>query len=185
MWQCPNCNEQLEPQFESCWKCGTRPDGEREPEFVISEPVRAEDQAEVQTAVPTRLELPAVSYFAIPVYVLVLLAGSIWHSAFRTDTFDGVGSISAFEIVVLVAFAGILGIPIALLWMKSLFQSVRNGSSRSYFAEVAWLLSVFRLPDSIRRKHRWFVPVYVGALYGFCTIVPVLTVADIILQVSR
>ena len=22
-WQCPNCNETLEPQFSECWKCGT------------------------------------------------------------------------------------------------------------------------------------------------------------------
>ncbi|MGH8273382.1 MAG: DUF2007 domain-containing protein [Gammaproteobacteria bacterium] len=26
-WQCPRCGEQLEPQFEICWRCGTeRPD---------------------------------------------------------------------------------------------------------------------------------------------------------------
>jgi hypothetical protein len=23
MWQCQNCGETLEEQFESCWKCGT------------------------------------------------------------------------------------------------------------------------------------------------------------------
>jgi len=23
LWTCPNCNEQLEPQFARCWKCGT------------------------------------------------------------------------------------------------------------------------------------------------------------------
>ena len=22
-WQCPKCGEQLEPQFKSCWKCGS------------------------------------------------------------------------------------------------------------------------------------------------------------------
>jgi hypothetical protein len=21
-WKCPKCGEELEPQFESCWKCG-------------------------------------------------------------------------------------------------------------------------------------------------------------------
>jgi hypothetical protein len=21
-WRCPKCNEQIEPQFETCWKCG-------------------------------------------------------------------------------------------------------------------------------------------------------------------
>ena len=23
MWTCPKCGEKLEPQFSSCWKCGT------------------------------------------------------------------------------------------------------------------------------------------------------------------
>jgi hypothetical protein len=23
LWNCPNCGEQLDPQFSSCWKCGT------------------------------------------------------------------------------------------------------------------------------------------------------------------
>ncbi len=23
-WTCPNCGEKLEPQFTSCWKCGTK-----------------------------------------------------------------------------------------------------------------------------------------------------------------
>ena len=39
-WKCPTCGETSEPQFSSCWKCGTarpgdpltRDDGDREPE---------------------------------------------------------------------------------------------------------------------------------------------------------
>ena len=27
-WTCPNCHEELEPQFSSCWKCGTRKSSE-------------------------------------------------------------------------------------------------------------------------------------------------------------
>jgi hypothetical protein len=26
MWNCPRCNEPLEDQFDSCWKCAGRPD---------------------------------------------------------------------------------------------------------------------------------------------------------------
>ena len=24
-WTCPKCGEKIEPQFDSCWKCGTPP----------------------------------------------------------------------------------------------------------------------------------------------------------------
>ena len=27
MWTCTNCKENIEDQFDSCWKCGTRRDG--------------------------------------------------------------------------------------------------------------------------------------------------------------
>jgi len=26
-WKCPNCEEGIEGNFETCWKCGTSPDG--------------------------------------------------------------------------------------------------------------------------------------------------------------
>jgi len=35
----------------------------------------------------------------------------------------------------------------------------RNNASKGP-ADALWLLSMFRLPESFRRAHRWFVPVY-------------------------
>jgi hypothetical protein len=34
MWRCPNCGEQIEPEFEVCWKCGTAQDGTRTEDFL-------------------------------------------------------------------------------------------------------------------------------------------------------
>jgi hypothetical protein len=33
MWRCPNCGEQIEPEFEVCWKCGTAQNGTRAEDF--------------------------------------------------------------------------------------------------------------------------------------------------------
>ena len=37
MWVCSNCNEQLEDQFDSCWKCGTARDGTPPPDDFLKE----------------------------------------------------------------------------------------------------------------------------------------------------
>ena len=29
VWVCPGCGEKLEPQFDSCWSCGSRRDREQ------------------------------------------------------------------------------------------------------------------------------------------------------------
>ncbi len=33
MWQCPNCGEQIDDEFDACWKCGTAQDGTRAADF--------------------------------------------------------------------------------------------------------------------------------------------------------
>ncbi len=32
-WQCPNCDEQVDAQLESCWQCGCSREGEIDPAF--------------------------------------------------------------------------------------------------------------------------------------------------------
>jgi hypothetical protein len=34
MWTCPNCGATVDAGFDVCWKCGTSPDGTRDPTFV-------------------------------------------------------------------------------------------------------------------------------------------------------
>ena len=33
MWQCPNCGEPIDDEFDACWKCGTAQDGTPAAEF--------------------------------------------------------------------------------------------------------------------------------------------------------
>ena len=33
MWECPNCAEAVEDTYRVCWKCGTTPSGEKDPDF--------------------------------------------------------------------------------------------------------------------------------------------------------
>lgn len=33
MWKCPNCQELIEDNFDTCWNCGTHTDGTRDPSF--------------------------------------------------------------------------------------------------------------------------------------------------------
>lgn len=37
MWQCPNCSEQHDDQFDTCWKCGSDQVGGRNPDYRVSE----------------------------------------------------------------------------------------------------------------------------------------------------
>ena len=33
MWNCKNCHEAIEDNFDACWKCGTGKDGTPDPNF--------------------------------------------------------------------------------------------------------------------------------------------------------
>jgi len=35
MWTCPKCHEDVEDDFDLCWKCGTSQDGTENPEFRV------------------------------------------------------------------------------------------------------------------------------------------------------
>ena len=37
MWKCPNCNEEIEEQFDSCWSCGRSQDGRESDQPVVEE----------------------------------------------------------------------------------------------------------------------------------------------------
>lgn len=41
MWNCPNCNQPLDDQFEACWNCGATKSGERDEDFEPVEEVPA------------------------------------------------------------------------------------------------------------------------------------------------
>jgi hypothetical protein len=33
MWTCPNCKNEVEPEFDVCWSCGASRDGQLDPDF--------------------------------------------------------------------------------------------------------------------------------------------------------
>ena len=48
MWKCPSCGEQLEEQFDTCWKCGTNRDGGRSDNFAPESSVEGEPDQTVE-----------------------------------------------------------------------------------------------------------------------------------------
>ena len=53
MWNCAQCREEVEDNFEICWNCGTSREGMRDPSFQQAEPVEPRK-------VPPPLEKPVI-----------------------------------------------------------------------------------------------------------------------------
>ena len=167
MWQCPNCGEQHPNGFDICWKCGSDPAGDRDPDFQVSEPVREEDQAPetitADTPLPA-LQLPAITYFSIPPYIwltLIMAFNRLEHLA-GNQVPDL--SPSPIDIVVCCFAVVLIGIPSFFTMAHAMFFCiVRRKNPSNSLAELLWKLSMFRLPETLRRSQRWFVPVYYGS----------------------
>lgn len=172
MWQCPNCGEQHDKDFRTCWKCGTGPKGDRDPEFRITEPVREQDQvADSATGDTVRpaLQLPTVSYFCMPFFCCFLMYVNFRQvmelEVLQQPDFRP----SPLEIAGIAAGAVVIGIPTLFLWLRDIYLDIvrRRTHSRPWnVAELLRPLTVFRLPESIRRSHGWFAIVYYGTIVG-------------------
>ena len=57
-WSCPGCGEQIERQFDACWKCGTNREGSSLPDFTL-ESDDDEPAARDEFEVPAEASLPA------------------------------------------------------------------------------------------------------------------------------
>jgi hypothetical protein len=62
----------------------------------------------------------------------------------------------------------LIGIPLFFTIVRAAFLCImRRHIPSSWMVQVLWILSMFRLPDRLRRTQRWFVLVYyvsIGAL---------------------
>ena len=170
MWQCPNCSETHDEQFDTCWKCGANPAGDRNSDFHVSEPVHDQDQAPDSPTDETQLpilHLPAVTYFSIPLY--------IWWSSFVL-TFDFYQRLNraAFQVPVFAPSTSdiaawaiglvLIGIPIFVTAVRFMFLCIiRRHQPPNTIPGFFLILSMLRLPDSFFRMHRWFVPIYYGS----------------------
>ena len=168
VWQCPNCGERHHDGFDVCWKCGSDPAGNRDPGFRISEPAREHDQAldpPAQDIQLSPLQLPTVTYFSIPPYIwifLIMMFNDLEHlAANQVPDF----SLSPMEIMVYCIAMVLIGIPMFFTMVRAMFLCIiRRHNLSNSMAELLWILSMFRLPEAIRRSQRWFVPIYYGSI---------------------
>ena len=72
MWICFNCREAIEPQFKTCWNCGSDEHGNADPQFVND----AEPEPPIKSS-PSRLLGWAWMILAIASFV-GLMAGAIY-----------------------------------------------------------------------------------------------------------
>lgn len=162
LWQCPNCDEQHHDEFDICWKCGSDPAGNRDPDFHMSESATELDQTPESptsdTQIPS-LRLPNITYFSIPPYTWFCLY--MMFNDFEASL-SPVLHQSPITIVVYCFASVLISIPMGFTMVRASFHRRHNLSSN--LADALWLLSVFRLPESIRESQRWFVLVYYGSI---------------------
>ena len=163
MWNCLNCSETHDDQFDACWKCGSTRDGQRNPESRLAEPVEGHAQSTRADGESPSLRLPAVTYFSIPVY--------LWYAAIRllfqladfpsARPYEWPATPAGWvvQIAVIVGTTFFIGIPIFACIVRALYRFI----SRRTPGGIE-MLSMFLLPQEFRSKHRWFVPIYYGSI---------------------
>jgi hypothetical protein len=170
MWQCPSCGEQHEDSFETCWSCGTDTNGAPNPDFRVSEPAAAEDQLPETAAEsqPPVLRLPTITYFAIPVCLLMNLAILIAEFPANgthpdTNPLSSPAKIAVFAITMLfVAF------PLVFEAIRGYLASVsRKPRPQFALSDLFCAIVIFRLPEPLRRSYRWFGRVYYGSIIAY------------------
>lgn len=170
MWQCPNCAEQHEDTFDTCWKCGANSTGTRNPDFHVSKPATAEDQSPERVEEPQlpALRLPTVTYFAIPPCLWMNLAIQIQEFPADLSHLEARLSLSPTKIIVIAITVLFVGIPIFVELLRDYYVIIsRKRRGRGYFSEAFRLLSIFLLPEPLRRNHRWFGLIYYVSIIAY------------------
>jgi len=73
IWNCPNCNAEVDAGFDVCWACGTSYDGTLDPNFAVATaPIVEVDHAEPPS--PWTALLLLVFFPALVIYGIVKLA---------------------------------------------------------------------------------------------------------------
>ena len=173
MWRCLACGEELDEQFDTCWKCGTPesetvppangfPEGDDRPTPVESDP----------GALPPQT-LPEITYYGIPPWIFSGIAIAAWEIGSRRVAPDTplLPNVPWSPLSIAHAVFGVILIHLPLAWLLL----------RAYFRVMAWrdhwtpelrdgrwLLSLFRLPTSISERHPWFWYPYYGSLLSMC-----------------
>lgn len=183
MWTCPTCSEQLEDQFDACWKCGTMPDGRRIADFKPDpEGIAADEGPEEKPPAPVRL--PTVTYFSIPVVLITAIVYNCyveWNNWGETSQ-QRLEQITAVDWVIggSVWVLGMLlvGIPAFVAFIRTAREKPRTeldfGGRFRFFIPMVDLpdFRFFLLPAEFRERYPWFTPVYYGSIVA-CFMAPV------------
>ena len=174
MWQCPVCAESLEDSFDTCWKCGTSSTRHRDPAFRISEPATAQDQSLDSVAEAARLpdlRLPTATYFAIPPFIwlsLIYFAIDFREKFVSPNRLQLDFGVSPITLVLWAVAMLLVGVPVGFVFLRGMFLRImRKQIGGSYWSDVSWIISLFRLPDLYHRKYRWFVWVYYFSIIAY------------------
>lgn len=177
MWTCPTCSEQLDDQFDACWKCGTMPSGRRIAKF---EPDPEGDVPDVgPDEPPAPVRLPTVAYFSIPVFLIigtvVLFAQSRDFGTAPLHDMHGVPTTTVGWVVLVSLWVlGVLFvcIPVFVALMRTTGQRSREepdaGGRFRFFFPVAFRdFRFLLLPAEFRERYAWFTPVYYGSVVAY------------------
>jgi hypothetical protein len=189
MWTCPACSEQLEDQFDVCWRCGTMPSGGRIADF---EPDPEGDVPDVgPEEPPASVRLPTVTYFSIAVFfVVAIVVLLVQYRYFGTAPLHAMHGMPTTTIgwVVLVSLwvLGVLFvcIPVFVAFFRTAGQRSREepnaGGGFRFFFPVAFRdLRFLLLPAEFRERYPWFTPVYYGSFVAYLLVPIVFAVVSL------
>jgi hypothetical protein len=176
MWRCLACGEELDNQFDTCWKCGT-PRSETVPpaDSIPKGDDRPTPAGPDPGALPPHA-LPEITYYSIPIWIFSGIAIAAWEIGSRGTAPDTprLPNVlwSPLSIAHAVSGAILIHLPLAWLLLRAYFRLLEWWDWQDYlaldFLGSRWLLSCFRLPTSISERHPWFWFPYYGSLLSMC-----------------
>ncbi len=178
MWECQVCGEELEEQFDACWKCGT-PESETTPpadDFPESDSFLTAVEPDPSALLPQTL--PEITYYSIPPWILSGIAIASWEigstkvapdaQLFLNVTLLNM-SLSPLSVGHAVVGVTLIHLPLARLLLRAGFRvMVQQDYWTTELRGGRWFLSLFRLPMSIRQRHSRFRFLYYGSLLSMC-----------------
>lgn len=96
MWNCTNCHESVENDFDVCWNCGTTQDGQRDPTFESQREVAPQYDLPPVTSIPPSMILtstPTIESHTVRRYWGLVFGETIVGANILSDFFASVTDI--------------------------------------------------------------------------------------------
>lgn len=171
-WKCENCGELHNEQFDACWNCGTTPTAEWNSKPEALGPETFDEQTGkigVNGAPLPRLGLPDFWYFSVPpfvatVFLLAVGRESVGTTQSNADPFDSLLLQSPMHLAMWCVFSCLIGLPMLIAAIHAMWLCIIHRRTIGRTSDLWWLLSMFKLPESIRLSRPWFTPLYYGSI---------------------